>query len=338
MDWIRSNKQTATLLGVFLAAALVVGFFLFKAWSSYSEARERFDSANTSLAAMKSAALYPSPENLKKKQDAVKAYASEVNKLRVTLVKLQPKQEPITETDFQAKLKSRIAEVKKLAGNITKLPADFALGFGDYTGGLPSSAEVASELSLYLDAVDAIAQTVVEAKANAIDVLERSALPSENKDSADAVPPPPPTAQSNNNAAAPGVLPAVERRTVKLTLSLDQGALQTVLNRLASVKSMHFFTAVRLLRVENEKADGPLKSVVAMKAMNNAPEIPEEAPPSVVPGEEGAAEAPKAKVIQAAKPGKEDSVAVLGQEKLKAYLEIDILRFTPIKSPAEAAK
>lgn len=347
MDWIRENKKLAALMGVFLALAAGVGFLVIKSWLAFGESRERFDTTNNSLASMKSADLYPSPENRDKKKAAVEAYEKEVTTLSKVLLSLQPTVEPITETDFQAKLKARIAEVRTLAGKATGLPADFALAFPDYTSSLPRSAEVARELSDYLDAADAVARVLIESKVQSIDLFERTPLASESAEPAPAPPPPtrpgPAAAKGRPGAPAPAkeVARMVERRTLTLSLTCDQGPLQSVLNRLASPSQMPHFTAVRLLRVENEKNEGPLRSEVSAQiSKQTAPAFEDPNNPTdvvITPEGQPAPVEPAADALAPAKPGIEDAVGVLGEEKLKVYLEIDLIKFVnPEAGVAEA--
>jgi hypothetical protein len=341
MDWINENKSSATLMGVLAVAAAGLAFLVFNAYSGYSTAMESYGVINNTLARMKSADLYPSPENEKRKADAVAAYEEKVTTLSRVLLNLQPKAEPISETDFQAKLKARIAEIKTLAGKATTLPGDFALGFNEYTASLPSSAEVARELSDYLDAVEGIMRLAIESGVQSVDSLERSELNIEKGVSSQ-----PPAAPAARNAV-PGAKPAkevakmVERRTVTLTMTTDQAPLQMVLNQLASPSKMPHFTAVRLLRIENEVNEGPAKAMVAQTLnRQTAPLISEDGGDSeavVITADGQATAAPKEEEITAAKPGRKDAIGVLGQEKIKVYMEIDVIKFMDAEKAPEAS-
>lgn len=334
MDWIRENKTLATLMGVFLAAAIGLGFLLVTSYSAYADSRQRFDSANNSLASMKSADLFPSNENLEKKKALVDEYEQKVTTLSRVLLSLQPKVDPISETDFQAKLKSKIAEIRTKAGKGTKLPGDFALGFSEYTASLPKSASIATELSDYLDASEAVIATLIDAGVDSVDTYERTQLASEKGETASTPQPAPRSGPGQRPGAAGGppakeVAKLVERRTLTMTITTDQGSLQTVLNQLASPSSMPHFAAVRLLRIENEKAEGPLRATVAQDLnRSRAPQVEEGFDQVVVTADGGAkpaAEGPE--VLTAPKPTNKDAVGVLGQEKLKGYLEIDLIKF-----------
>jgi hypothetical protein len=355
MDWIRENKTLASIMGVFLALAAALGFLVIKAWSTFGESNDRFVAANNSLATMKSANLYPSPENLEKKKTAVEDYEKKVTTLSKVLLSLQPTADPISETDFQAKLKVKIAELRTLAGQKTKLPAESSLGFADYTSSLPKSAAIAQELSEYMDAAEAVARVFIDSGVESVDTFERSLLASEKAAETGAkAAPPAPAGKASKGAAGKPVVPAksvaemLERRTLTFTLTCDQGALQKVLNRLASPSQMPYFAAVRLLRVENEKNEGPLRAAVTLE-LNKAKateentaavEVPQE---QVVIGADGlpvpAAAETAPKDAGPTKPGVKDAVGVMGQEKLKVYLEIDLIKFVdPNKQVAEAAK
>jgi hypothetical protein len=302
---------------------------------------------------MKSAKLYPSPENLGKKKSAVEDYEKKVTTLSKVLLSLQPAVEPISETDFQAKLKAKIAEVRSISGKPTKLPGESSLGFADYTSSLPKSAAIAQELSEYVDAAEAVVRVFIESGVESVDTFERSLLASEKSETATA-PSAPVAPPKTGKAGVGGKVPVptksvaemVERRTLTFTLTCDQGPLQKVLNRLASPSEMPYFAAVRLLRVENEKNEGPLRAAVALelsksKAAEGDAAVVEAPQEQVVIGTDGlpvpAAEAaPQA--TGPAKPGIKDAVGVLGQEKLKVYMEIDLIKFIdPSKQVAGAA-
>jgi hypothetical protein len=234
--------------------------------------------------------------------------------------------------------------VRAISGKPTKLPSESSLGFADYTSSLPKSAAIAQELSEYVDATEAVVRVFIDSGVESVDTFERSLLASEKGETA--APPSVPVAPSKAGKAgvagkgrAPvatkAVAEMVERRTLTFTLTCDQGPLQKVLNRLASPSEMPYFAAVRLLRVENEKNEGPLRAAVTLELNKSksaavdaaAAEVPQE---QVVIGTDGlpvaAAEtAPKA--TGPAKPGIKDAVGVMGQEKLKVYMEIDLIKF-----------
>lgn len=289
--------------------------------------------ANISLARLKGAPLAPTPENLAQKQKLVQEYTNEVGKLSLVLYKLQPEDKPTSNTEFQAKLKARIAEIKKAGGG--RLPAEFNLAFDQYTSELPKSDQVAAELSTYLDSIEAITRLLLKSGVKSVDQLERSLLSSEkgeaDKQSRQA---------SKSKGAAKGVAQAssainiTERRQVRVVVRADQGALQTLLSSLASPSEMPFFTVAKLVRIENEAQVGPPR--VAAGSSTDASLDPAATPAEAGQATPAAADAkPTTPGIQPAAP---DSHVVLGRETLRAFIEIDLVKFLNPQASAAASR
>jgi hypothetical protein len=312
MDWIRENKPIAAILGVILAASLALGYVLFDAWSGYTETKESYLGLGGQIAGLKSSRLAPTDENLNAKKALVDEYASLVNQLGRAMVNLQPPVQPIKDIEFQAKLKTKIAEARK-AATLSKmnLPADFAFGFDDYTTGLPKSAEAAAELSNFLDAVDELVRLFMKCGVESVDLLERSKIPQEQDQAA--VP-------QQRGIAAPAIL---EKRQISVILTLDQGPLQLLVSRLANPSDMPFFTSLRLLRIENEKQDGPLRAEVRLPEVSSNPSAGSAADPAATPDQTK----PASDEIKPPPPAPVDSVPVIGKERLKVRMEIDLVKF-----------
>ncbi|MDZ4403857.1 Amuc_1100 family pilus-like protein [Prosthecobacter sp.] len=317
MDWIRENKPLAAILGVILAGSLALGYLLFDAWSNYAETRDAYLSMGSQVAGLKGSRLAPTEDNVKAKQALVEEYAVNVNRLGGALLILQPPVQPTKDIEFQAKLKTKIAEARK-AATMSKmsLPPEFAFGFDDYTAGLPKSAAAAAELASFLDAMDELVRLFMQCGVQSVDLLERSKLAIEQDQAAS-------SPQRNSRT---GVQPQqqmasaiLEKRQISVILTLDQGPLQLLISRLANPSDMPFFTSLRLLRIENERQDGPLKSDVR---------LPEVVPPNPGGGGEAAAPAPAASdEIKPPPPATADSVPVIGKERLKVRMEIDLVKF-----------
>lgn len=318
MSWIQENKVPATILGLTGVGVIGLGSILFNAWSSAADAQGIYDATNVSIANLKSAPLGPTQDNLAQKQALVDGYKAAVGKLSTVLYKLQPEDKPTTTTELQAKLKARIADIKKDGSG--RLPAEFNLGFDQYTNELPKSDQLASELSTYLDSVESIVRLALKSGIKSLDTLDRSPLVSEKGE--------PDKPKQTVKAKAKGVLTRspvpttvaiTERRQVRLVVRADQAAIQTLLSGLASPSEMPFFTVVRLLRIENEAQVGPPRAATSISAESNG---------SIV-GEKPIVEADtSAKPTQnSTQPASPDSFVVLGRETLRAYLEIDLVKF-----------
>jgi hypothetical protein len=83
---------------------------------------------------------------------------------------------------------------------------------------------------------------------------------------------------------------------------------------------------VRLLRIENETQVGPARVALASKL--EPTEVGEQASPAVDESK------PAPKGIQ---PATADSLVVLGKEGIRAYLEIDLIKFIDQKAAATAS-
>lgn len=370
MDWIKENKVLGTIVILIVAGALGLVALLVMSYLKLASSQEQLDTINGNLAAIQRMPLYPSKENVEEKSQLVGEYGDAVNLLGTTLLTLQDADEvkvkPMTETEFQADLKKRIGAIKDKAskslvkpGGMSLPPGEFDFGFS-YTGSLPRNAEAATALGDYLAGVDAVAGLMIDAGVESIDSIQRSELAVEK-----GAPPPKPEPVASKSsksskkkdkgkAGAPKkqveVAKVVERRTLTITATMDQGPLQMILNHLASVKSMPHYTVLRLHRVENVKQEGPLKSAMALPAVSPpepvqpgqepaapAPPAPGGAPAPAAPGapagQKPAAPAvpavvmPTSQPVAAAKPQPPDSQVVFGDEKLKVYFEIDLVRF-----------
>ncbi len=317
MDWIRENKPLAAILGVIIAGSLALGYLLFDAWSSYTETKDAYLSMGSQVAGLKGSRLAPSEDNVKAKQALVEEYAANVNRLGGALLILQPPVQPIKDIEFQAKLKTKIADVRKAAA-ISKmaLPAEFAFGLDDYTTGLPKSAAAAAELSSFLDALDELVKLFMQCGVQSVDLLERSKLALEQDQAA-------PSPQGNNRLRTQVqqqvTTSILEKRQISVILTLDQGPLQRLISRLANPSDMPFFTSLRLLRIENERQLGPLRSEVSLPAVPPAPDGAAAASATPAPAASDEIKPPP--------PAPVDSVPVIGEERLKVRMEIDLVKF-----------
>ncbi|WP_395752080.1 Amuc_1100 family pilus-like protein [Prosthecobacter sp.] len=320
MDWIRDNKPLAAILGVTLLGSLALGYMVFSSWSGYSESSDTYQAVGVQINNLKSEKLAPTDANLKSKQAAVAAYATEVNRLGTALVTLETAVEPIKEIEFQAKLKAKISETRTQAAAAgLQLPEDFAFGFEEYTGKLPISAAAATELSGYLDALNELVQVLMKSGVKSVDLLQRSRLAAETQNAA-------PVQPANNNFGRPmqTAAPILDKRQIVLNLTLDQGPLQLLVSKLTNPEDMKYFTTLRLLRIESQVQNGPLRKDVRIAPpdqtqLNNASPVQDPNKKAEAPSDE--IKPPPAAPV--------DVVPVFGNELLRVRMEIDLVRFLP---------
>ncbi len=358
MNWIKENKSLAGVLGFMVIGAVGLGVVLFMAMADYGAAMEEWGNSNNKAATLKGQKIYPNQENVDKFGGLLNSYAEKVNLLRNALL-LPAVQKPVTdigETQFQAKLKERVAAVRKMAdASGVKLPDGFSLGFDEYTNSVPKSPEAAAQLSLHLDVVEKLVTTLIEAGVVSIDSLQRPILPIEQGvpvEPVQKVAPKPAKANAKSGAggkkpvitAEIAAKPVIDRFTIKLNFQADQGPFQSVINTISDPAKMPDFLVVRLLRVENTSQEGPLKAeVLARKQSTAAPLVPGEgaaAPTGVaVPPAAGAPASGgmAGSLIAPVAPLPKDAVTVMGDEKLLVYLEVDYARFRPVESADDTA-
>lgn len=333
MNWIKQNKKLAAILGVMIAGVLGLGTWLFFAWSDFSAARGEWDSMSQKTTTMEKNKVYPSAENVKALEQKITDYRDKFVTLRTVLLSpnLQQEVKPVSETEFQARVKERSKFVADKAKDATiGLPKVFALGFEEYSDTLPPSADAAAELNVHLDVMEKLVMSLINARVVSLDDLQRSRVPGEKGYTAIAPPPKTkgPTKAKATTAAAPTFESVLDRYTIKCSFTTDQGPLQAVMNTLSDPAKMPDFLAVRLMRVENEKSEAPNKSDIK----NRRPEANRDERPR--PGVGTTGSSPVSNVIVPPKPAPPDAVAIIGAEFLKVYLEIDYIRFRP---PAEEA-
>ena len=305
MDWIRENKPLAAILGVIIVGSLALGYLLYDAWSTYEETKEGYLGVGNQVAALEGARLAPTQANLEAKKKMVEEYAQVVDRLGKTLLILQPPITPIKDIEFQAKLKTKISDARQATQSKMQLPADFAFGFEDYTKSLPISDAAAAELSGYLDAMDELVKLFLKCNVHSLDELQRSKLAVES-----------PAAPAMQGQMQPATAAILEKRQISAVVTLDQGTLQMLVGRLASPSEMPYFTNLRLLRIENQRQDGPLRSEVRLPNKQISP---------VATSDTAAKE--QSDEIRPPDPAPVDTVPVFGQEALKVRLELDLVKF-----------
>jgi hypothetical protein len=345
MNWAQENKKLAGIVGVMVVGGLGLGVWLYLSWSGYSGAMEQWDQTQSRINTIRSKKPTPTADNVAKREKHLSEYADKVNQLRGALLAVQQGTKPISETEFQARLKDISAEMKRQAkaAGVKDLPDDFALGFDKYSTQPPRSPEIAAELNVHLDAVQKLVVSCIEAGVTSIDMLERTKL--ENEDAPLPVKAPPVTTKPKAGAASAArkakgakkvviteqaaAEPVLDRYPIKLLITTDQGPFQNLVNTLCHPGKMPYFMVLRLVRIENARTDGPTKDeIVQRRNSANQAASPDTAPkPAAEPPKPGAA--PAAQLITPPRPATPDAFDIMGREQLKVYMEIDYIRFRP---------
>jgi hypothetical protein len=315
-------KQHSSINGVLGFCGLVIcglGYYFYDSYSVNQQAKNTLTNTINSINRYKSLDLYPSQENLEIQKKLVTEYDEKVKTLIMVLKGLQPKAEVVSDTAFQAKLKKKISEIKTFTKDKKMaLPADFTLGFSEYVNELPKTGDVATELSNYLDANDALVRLLAEQGAQSLDSFERSVITAEKALKAEKSK----SNQTNSPDQSNQGQKLTDKKQLKLTFTADQAQVQAIFSALASPSIMSYFTSVRQVRIENEKQEAPMKSITlenktGLETLEVEPEKSDQKTTK------------KSSEVQ---PAAADSLVVLGNEKLKVYLEIDLVTF--LNTPA----
>jgi hypothetical protein len=319
-----------TVLGVGAAA---LGYLAFSAGGAASEAAATYATTKANHERLNAAGLFPSAENLDKKTEIVNGFVEKVEALNDSLRTYQPALIEIGNSEFQTKLQSSRDALMAATKGVMTLPADFDLGMKDYLEKAPIEG-AASKLSTQVDALNFLVTSAMEAGVRKIDSLKREVMPFEKDPNAPAAggkpkpkPAPAPKAPARTPArgtAAPkeavvtlAEREVLERYPIQLTISGKNQAIIDFIGRIANTSPDNqtpFFFVPNLVRIENEKKQGPSKSMVVG--------VDKVKDPASADG--------KAEYTV-------DAEFIFGGEEVRAFLQIDMVRFLDAPEPAPAA-
>src|SRR6266702_3481672 len=248
MSWYRENRWLGNFVIAFGVAVLLALWFLFHARSGFAEASAQFNDAAIERSRLEHLNPFPNEENFRKTRAALDNYGVTLNKLKEELRAQMVPISPLAPNEFQSRLRRAIVSTtEKARANRVKLPANFHVGFDEFTTTLPTTA-AAPLLGQELAQVELLFGILIDARVDAIAAVKRTTPPAE----ATAAPTPPPKKPSAPANAAP---PVVERAIVDLTFTASPSATRKVLNQIASSERQFF--VVRTLYVRNEQQKGP---------------------------------------------------------------------------------
>jgi hypothetical protein len=296
MNWFQQNRWLGTFLIVLGFGTLVSGFFLLHAKGSADEALARFNEAAAERTRLEALDPFPTEANFQKMKGHLQDYAASLDKLKEDLKTRVLPAPPMAPNEFQSHLRQAMLTVgEKARANRVKLPENFALGFDEFTAGLPSTA-AAPLLGQELAQVELLLDTLIEARIDGVTALTRAPLAEERASAPTAAP------GARKPAGPAGAIPKmVERGVIDVTFASSPSAARKVLNQLGS--SSRQFYIIRTLHVRNEKEKAPAREA------------------SPAPGATPAAGA-------AAVPGKNVALTfIVGNEHIETSARIELVRF-----------
>jgi hypothetical protein len=333
-----SKGKQNTFLPVYFAVlgvgTLGLGYLAFSASSTASEAEESFKKAQTELNDLERKPLSRTLENAAKKKELVDAYLKQVAGLNASLAKLQSTAADAADPQaFQKKLQKVATDIANSAKerNI-KLPDKFDFGMNKYMSEFASDAAMAGALGAQLDGLNHIVTAAIESGVRSIDSFSREQIAAEKEPAAGSTTGSTGSASGSSAAARRRPTPArsgaavsrtsakkeaagpalpedkvIERQAVRMTVTGRNKSITALLEALsnASAEKPHFVN-IRVVRVENQEKNGPPRAVDVRE---------EEIKP------EGGGD-----------PYILDAAFVVGDQAVRAYIDMDLLRFLPDES------
>lgn len=302
MNWWRQNKFLGSFLAVFALATILALWFLLHEKGVADDEQTRLDSTVAELNRLRSSHPFPSGENLRKTRAQTDRYRDSLGELEAQLKARTLPLRPLQPNEFQAQLRQAVNAVsEQAAASKVRLPANFNLGFDEYSTSLPDSA-AAPLLGQELNAIELLVTGMIDAHVDVITTFARAALP-EEKPAPSATPTPTRTRRGARSKPAASKPPAtITAHAVEISFTASPAAARKALNQIATAKEQLFI--IRTLNVKNPADKGPKRGGV----------------PQATP-------APAAPVASPANGGSTVSF-IVGTEHINVSARIDIVNLT----------
>lgn len=289
MNRFRQNPFLGALVTLTVVTVLTGLWLLWSAHTEWAEACSRFENDAAELSRLQRQMPFPSVENLRKIKAHAQDYGVAVTKLKEELSGRVLPIVPVQPAEFQSRLRvATAATLEQARTNKVKVPANFLLGFEEFSSALPDTV-AAPGLAQELAQVEMIVNLVLNARVDSVTSLKRIA--------ATAAPSATPSAGKAATVAQP-----IERSVIEISFISSPTAMRRALNAIASADKQ--FYIIRLLDVRNEKDKGPARDAATDQA---------------AAGAAGAA--------QTQKPGAAALNFIVGNEKIETAARIEMLKF-----------
>ncbi len=326
MNWAQENKGLVVASGLMLVAVIAAAVFMFGAMAKYGTAREDYLTAHRRLMKLKTSKPYPSQANVSAKKELVEVYKGEIAGLKKVVEPFFSGFKEVSSSEFIAgvkKLNDPFVDKALAAGMAT--PEGFFMGMEDYAG-RPPKRELTPDLRFQAQGIAFVVNALLEARAQALDFVQRDRLPGEV--GAAAAKRPSSRGGANRNALI--------KHPVTLQFTGAYDSAQRFLNLIANGASN--FVIVRALKIENEKKEGPERGTGREAPGLGESFAPEEFAVEGIEGIEGIEgfDLPLEETITPAETVK-DAQLVLGGERVRVLVQLELVQF-PKKKKAEDKK
>jgi len=307
MNWVRENKFLTGFLAVLIIGVGALSYLLYTAYGSWADETDQFNQQAGELHRLKSLSPYPNRKNLDRYQAERDGLIKATQDLASSLAQMELPPGELSPSAFQDRLRDTISTVKDKAGRMgVRLPDNFSMDFEQYES-QPPPAAAAGPLGRQLAAINLAVNLLLDQHVDAIAGLVRTRLPQEGAAAGGG------RGERRGGGFGPrggagggGAGELVEKLPIDLTFLAGQTAFQKVLNAFAASSQQYFIT--RTLVVENTNPNPVLKSTDSTQP----------APAAGAPG------------------GGNYLTYIVGTEKLKVAMRVDIVSFNPPDKALEA--
>lgn len=295
------------------------GFYCFSSSQKYTESKDSWDRRIRTIKALERKDLYPNEANVEQVSTIVEEYDKSVDDLYGSLRQFQkPLDTDMPNTAFQDLVKNKVREFRDFASGaefeieIADGDSLFQMGFDAYASTLPSN-DIVPILDYELKAIYYLLENLVNSGAESMSFFYRDLIPGEVGG---------PEKQE---------ISVVHKYPVRLGFRTTHSAFQKFMNKISNDKE--YFYIIRVLKVQNEQPEGPLKADLSGDSSVPIYENAEgDQADSAKLFEWGYGTLSDAEVEANAKAagysasGK-DARVLMGQEKLDVFMVVDIVRF-----------
>jgi hypothetical protein len=327
MSALKKNPFLIGFIVVMVLGVGALGYLTYTAADEHSAAREEYDQAASELKRLQGLRPFPNSEHLKKFQAQREEVQAKVTALQKDMSAVKIKQEEISPSEFQNKLRDTVARVTAKAGESNvKLPDKFYMGMPKYQSEPPNAA-AARPLYRELRALEAVMNVILEVKNVDVRELTREDL----KEEGNVKPPPPDPKNRNKPAAAADARKLVETDKFTIKFATSQENFQRILNGIVTHKDQFFIP--RVIALTNEKADAPPKAQAVAAVTPGPPPTggPDGPKPTVPPGTPDATTPPAPAAPEAPK-----LEYVFGKEAVEVTMDLDLVDVREPEAAPEA--
>ena len=173
MNWFKQNPILVAITAIAVLGTAGTGFLATQGLSRYEQAIGDFNSQATTIRRLQAMKPYPDAANLKKVEESIKAYESEIQAFKLEMNKAEAPVVEITPQIFQDNLRQAVDDIRKLATQKkVVLPEKFFFGFDDYQTQLPNLEET-QKLNREFQVIRNLVEAIVPLGITSIDTLTR---------------------------------------------------------------------------------------------------------------------------------------------------------------------